>query len=332
MDAALLELFQCPACSGPLVWRPATWDGDRILDATARCSGCGVSYDVRHGVAVLLPGVVTDAWAETESWLTTLTREQPAVERALLDPDPSALGPADLLFRALALEDRGDFARARQAADLADEGLYTEETRACRDELLDDLVGAVEAGPETGLVVDIATGRGVLVERLAARIDRPIVATDVSPHVLLRTLTALDALGLGQRVSFVACDARRTPFGDGAVPIATTHAGLGNVTEPGSLLGELRRVVSGRFLAVTTFYSRDDDENAAQIQRLGLERVLYRDTLLAELEAAGWSAGIAGSCQARAEPTPASVVVEEAEIDALPAAPAELEWALVEFR
>jgi ubiquinone/menaquinone biosynthesis C-methylase UbiE len=170
------------------------------------------------------------------------------------------------------------------------------------------------------------------VERLAVGLDRTIVATDISPRVLLRTGRALEEVGLGGRVSLVACDARRTPFRDGAVPTLTTYVGLGNVAEPRALLAELRRIVSGCFLAVTTFYPPDDGENAAAIRDLGLERLLYRDALLSELEAAGWVPDVVSACRAPAKPTPAGVVVEGVGVDALPVADAELEWALVEAR
>ncbi len=178
----------------------------------------------------------------------------------------------------------------------------------------------------------MASGRGTLVERLAAELDQRIVATDASPHVLLRTGRALAELGLGGRVSLVACDARTMPFRDGAVPTMTTHLGLANVVEPGALLGELRRVASGRFLATTSFYPPGDGVNGAEIRRLGLEGLVYRDTLLAELAAAGWAADVVSTCRARAEPTPTGVVLDGAVVDTLPVAGTELEWALVDAR
>jgi uncharacterized protein YbaR (Trm112 family) len=329
LDAALLDLLQCPACGGILDWRPTSEQDERIVEATARCSGCGAGYAVEHGVALLLPpgSPELDGWQEAQNWLDALLDERPEVGRALLDPDPSELAPADLLFRAFLLEERGDFGAAREAAVLADAGLYTEETRACRDRRLDALVAAI--GGDGGPVVDLASGRGALVERLAARLDRTIVATDISPRVLLRTGRALEEVGLGGRVSLLACDARRTPFRDGGVATLTTNVGLGNVRDPGPLLAELRRIVSGRFLGVTTFYPPDDGENAAAIRDLGLERLLYRDALLAELAAAGWTVEVVSSCRAPAEPTPMGVVVEGAGIDALPVAATELEWALL---
>jgi ubiquinone/menaquinone biosynthesis C-methylase UbiE len=180
-----------------------------------------------------------------------------------------------------------------------------------------------------GLVVDIATGRGTLLERLACELERPLAATDVSPTVLARTRTRLAGLGLGHRIAYVACDARRLPFRAASTAALTSFLGLANIQEPGRLLSELRRVAGGPLLAVTHFYPREDGENASAIRALGLERLLYRDALLAELAAAGWRADIRDARPADARPTPTGVLLEGAAIDGLPVAPTVLEWCVV---
>jgi hypothetical protein len=155
------------------------------------------------------------------------------------------------------------------------------------------------------------------------------VATDVSPTVLARTRSRLAALGATDRISYLACDARRTPFADGAVAALTSFLGLANVQHPGPLLAELRRVSRGPLLAITHFYPPDDDVNADAIRTLALERLLYRDSLLEELADAGWRADIRHGEVADATPTPPGVLLEGARIDGLPAAPTALEWCLV---
>lgn len=189
-------------------------------------------------------------------------------------------------------------------------------------------MAAALAGGE-GPVVDIATGRGALLERLAREVERPLVATDVSPTVLSRTRARLAALGLNGRITFIACDARRTPFRDGAAAALTSFLGLANIQEPGPLLSELRRIATGPLLAITTFYPAEDDANAEAIRSLRLDRLLYRDALLEELASTRWRAEIRHAVAADARPTPAGVVLEGARIDGLPTAPTVVEWCLV---
>lgn len=276
----------------------------------------------------MLAGTAADPWAAAETGLARALAADPPLERELLDTPLEELSPADRFFRAQILEERGDFAAAGEAAAAAEPGLYTAATLAARDRLLDVVATSLEG--TDGPIVDVATGRGTLLERLARSVDRPLVATDVSPNVLTRTRARLRAPELGDRISYVACDARRTPFRDGAAAALTSFLGLANIREPGPLLSELRRIAGGPLLAVTQLYPEDDEANAGAIRSLGLERLLYRDGLLAELADAGWLAEIRGAELADAVPTPAGVLLAGARIDGLPVAPTVLEWCLVE--
>jgi hypothetical protein len=155
--------------------------------------------------------------------------------------------------------------------------------------------------------------------------DVPAIATDVSPHVLARDRER----GVADEV--LAFDARVTPFADGAVETMTTFLGLANLENPGSLFRELRRVVSGRLLAIHQLYP-EGDANAAAISELGLSRLLYREAFFGALTEAGWDADVVFECRARALPTPVGEVLEGAAIDGLPIAPTEIDWLVVEAR
>jgi uncharacterized protein YbaR (Trm112 family) len=298
----------CPACRAELSW----------LDDGARCSGCGASYRVRDGIPVLVaPGSdAPDPWEETESGLSRALREDAELERALLGASPDDLAPADAFLRALVLEERGDHSTERAAAF---ERLYTPATLACMTALLDRIARLVAS--EEGLIVDVASGRGMLLERLQDQGVRP-VATDISPRVL----RAARARGLAA----VACDAERLPFADGSVATATTFLGLGNVRRPAAVLGEVRRVAA-RLLAGHVVYEHGTANDAA-VAELGLTRVAFRDALLEALAAAGWDARVVFECPARAEPTPTGVLLAGAGIDALPVAPVQAAWLVIDAR
>jgi hypothetical protein len=90
------------------------------------------------------------------------------------------------------LEERDGFAAAREAFAFADEHLYSPEVREARDACLGHVVGLARGGD--GLVLDVATGRGTLLELLLHGTARPLSATDVSPTILRRVRERLGVL------------------------------------------------------------------------------------------------------------------------------------------
>ncbi len=326
MHRFIQDLLECPQCHGALRWTITTRRGERIEEAEARCLRCGATYPVREGIGLFLTPDVPrdDLWEQAESGLMRHLHAHPDVERRLMDVPLDALAPADQFFRALALEERGDFAQARHAAEVAHSRLYTPAYRACYTSQQRFIVQRL-AG-ESGPVVDLASGRGALVEALARELSVPIIASDFSPRILRRDRRWLEFFGLYDRVSLLAFDARRTPFADGAVATLTTNLGLPNMDQPELVASELRRIVSGTLLAISYFFPKDDAANAAAIRAGGRLTMLSRASALASLVAAGFQAELANRCLGRALPTPRGVVIEDAGIDGLPVAETTLEW------
>lgn len=329
MHTYLIEMLECPACHGELEWNITERCGNRIETAEAQCVVCAVSYPVREGIAIFLTPDLPrdDMWEQVDGRLTQYLREHPEVEYQLMDVPLETLAPADQFFRALILDERGEYARAKVAADLARTGVYTPEYLACSESQINYAIERLSAS--AGPIVDMATGMGRLVEEMARRLTQPIVATDFSPRVLRRDRRRLEFFGLYERVSLLAFDARRAPFKDGAVKTLTTYQGLPNIREPGNLLRELRRIVSGSFLALTIFYPEDDEANAAAIAEMGLSDLLFRRSTLECFAQAGWKVEVVASCLGKASPTPTGVVLEGAGVDTLPVAETTLEWCIL---
>jgi len=329
MHEYVCETLQCPACGGALRWSIGECEGDHIETADVRCANCDAPYFVREGIGVFLPPDLprNDLWEQTSTALGAYLKEHPDVERRLLLAPPDTLSPADRFYRALALEERGDFAQARAVAEAALPHLYTPEYLACHESQKRWVMDHIRDRP--GPIVDLASGRGDLVERIARELRRPVVATDFSLRVLRRDRKAFRAAGLHEHVSLLAMDARRTPFRDGAVSTMTTNLGLPNIEEPGALLAELRRVVSGEFLAITHFYPADDEANVALLRQFGVAPLLVRESLVELMTQAGWHVEVANAQKGRALPTPPSELLEGARVDGLPVAETTLEWCVV---
>jgi uncharacterized protein YbaR (Trm112 family) len=329
MHTYLIDMLECPACHGELAWHVTEWGEKRIETGDVRCTECAASYPVWDGVGVfLLPDLPrNDLWDQAGNELIGYLREHPDVEGRLTEPPLEVLSPADRFYRALVLEAREDYAAAKAAEDSANRELYTPEYLACRDSQVNYLINQVSRSQ--GPIVDLASGRCYLVEGLARRLDHPIVATDFSPVVLRRDKRWLEFFGLYDRISLLAFDARHTPFKDGVVPTLTTNLGLPNIEEPGSLLEELRRIVAGRFLAISHFYPEDDTANRSAIREAELEELLYRRTALERFGVAGWEVAMENACSGTAEPTPAGMVLEGAKVDGLPVTVTELEWCVL---
>lgn len=332
MHDYLIEMLVCPVCHRELEWDITERNNDRIESGVAHCQECEADYPIQEGIGLFLTPDLQrdDLWEQVDSNLMHHLNQHPELESRLLDTPVGEVAPADLFFRALALEERGDFEGAKVTEKLADEGLYTSEYRTCSKSQIDYVVEQLSRS--SGVIVDVASGRGYLVEEMARRLERPIVATDFSPRVLRRDRRFLEHYGLYDQVSLLAFDARRTPFRDSSVKTLTTNQGLPNIEQPDKLLSELRRIVSGSFLAISHFYPSDDEANVTALQEFGLEPLLIRQSAVSQFSSSGWQMEIENSCSGTAKPTPKGVILEGAGIDGLPVSETTLDWCVLNAR
>jgi uncharacterized protein YbaR (Trm112 family) len=329
MHDYLTEWLLCPQCHGDLVWRVDEREGGHVESGVSRCTECDTRYPIRDGIGIFLLADLPreDLWQDVDNALVNDLTDNSEVERQLMDVPLESLGPADQFFRAMVLEERDQFDLAAEAEATAMKGIYTAEHRACSDSQVGYVLSL--ARQLDGPIVDLACGRGHLVERLVVEQSRLVVASDFSLKVLRRNRRWLAHLGLYDRVSLLAFDARRTPFRDGVVPMLTTYVGLPNIESPGELMVELRRVVDGVFAAVSHFSPPDDEANASFLREHSLETFYFKRSALDRFEESGWQIEVANSCHALARPTPTGQVIEGAGIDGFPVSETNLEWCVL---
>ena len=330
MHKVFLNMLECPGCHGLLSWNISEQRGERIEEAEARCTACGATYPVQKGIAFfLVPDLARhDLWEQAESHLSRYLSAHAEVERQLMDSPVEQLSAADQLLRAMVLTDRGAYSQAQSLHELAISRLYTPQYLACLDSEIKQLASSLS--PSSWPLVDLASGGGTLIEMLVRQIEQPVIASDFSPTILRRNRRQLEFLGLADRVTLLAFDARRTPFKQGAVKTMTTLLGLSNIEHPTLLLQELRRIISGSLLAIVYFFPEGDQEaNTATIHAKMDPTFFFRRTTVEQFAAVGWQVELMNVCMGRAQPTPGSVILPGTQIDGLPVAETTLEWGLL---
>ncbi len=82
-----------------------------------------------------------------------------------------------------------------------------------------------------GTVVDIASGRGMLITKLAAHLNNPVnlIATDLSFEVLMYDRFKLKKINPSLRANYVACDATALPFIKNCADFTISFYGIANM-------------------------------------------------------------------------------------------------------
>lgn len=329
MHSYLLEMLECPICHGHLHWSITKRNGDRIETGEAICATCNANYPIREEIGIFLTPDLprNDLWEQTSSQLTQYLQQNPEIEHQLLNVPLETLAPADQFYRSLVLDEQGDFKNAKEARELSFKGLYTEEYLECWNRQLNYVLDklAVFDGP----IVDIASGQGYLVEKIARTLSRPVIATDFSLSVLRRNRLRLKYFGLYDHISLLAFDARHTPFKKDSIKTITTNLGLSNIQEPKELLQELRRINNKRFISISHFYSEADEPNISEARKLGIDSLVIKDKMLSYFAETGWEVKLENECTGKAMPTPQSVIFEGASIDLFPVNDTMLKWGVL---
>lgn len=104
-------------------------------------------------------------------------------------------------------------------------------------------------GRERGRALDIGTGPGQIVVKLARRLTRwKFVGVDRSPKMIDQAQADLAAAGtlFAGRVEFQVADGNRLPFPDQSFDLVLCNSVLHHLAEPEKLLTEIARLVSAR--------------------------------------------------------------------------------------
>jgi ubiquinone/menaquinone biosynthesis C-methylase UbiE len=104
------------------------------------------------------------------------------------------------------------------------------------------LVDARVSAGLSGRALDIGTGPGQIVRKLAAQLPGwQLVGVDRSPN-MIHEATAARSDGLSVRVEFIVADANRLPFPDASFDLVACNSVLHHLENPARLFAEIARV------------------------------------------------------------------------------------------
>jgi ubiquinone/menaquinone biosynthesis C-methylase UbiE len=140
----------------------------------------------------------------------------------------------------------------------------------------------------SGTVLDIATGRGILLRYLIALDNIDLVASDVDPNILLydrrKFLNQLDRV-----VYTVATDAKHLAIQDNSIDFAVTFAGLNNIPSPLLAYKEIYRVLkkSSKLFAFNMFVDLDS-RTYKQAKEWNYDRAMNKEQMEKDLKSVGF--------------------------------------------
>lgn len=325
----LQDKLICPLCHGELTWNVLEENQINIIEAHITCTSCGKEYSVKDQIANFLTEneVEDDTWQTGENYLDKLFKENPDLKERLMTAPLEEISAADMYVRADILKKEGLEKEAEELRGIAAKNAYTKESQDAGQEQFKYVVSLLK--DEKQFVLDIASGYCTLVKEILQYTELPVVATDVSLNIIKKSYNSLCNSGYGERISFVAFDARRTPFRSNSIPVMTTFVGLQNIEKPGNTLAELRRISSGIFYSVCSFCSENDEANRSVLRKSGTEYMWLKESHKQEFIHNGWNVEVLNSVFAKSSPTPMGKILTNAAIDGFPVADGIFEHCIV---
>ncbi|MTI67297.1 MAG: methyltransferase domain-containing protein [Firmicutes bacterium] len=331
MHKYLVDMLECPLCHGDLKWDIFKETNERIIQAEILCNDCNAKYPVEDEIALFLTPKENrnDLWEQGNNQLKKYFNENPEIEYKLLNKSLESLNPADKFIRGMLLEEKGEYFKAMDVFKVAYKEIYTKEYIDCWNDEINYLCNYIDSDKP---IIDLASGRCYLVEKLAKLKKNKIVATDFSPKVLKRDKLLLEHIGLYKNISLIAFDGRLTPFKDGAIDILTSNLGLSNIEKPKDLIKELRRITKGTFLSINHFCNESDHDNVNLLKKFQLDTFLLESETIDSFKKADFNINILNNLKGKAKPTPKGELIKDAEIDGFPIKETILKWGIIEAK
>lgn len=331
MHKHYIDMLTCPLCHNELEWNIKEENEDRIINADITCSSCHSEYEVRDEIAAFLTNSLSrnDLWEKSENWLEKYLRENPDLHEKLVNTPEDELNGADYWFKASYFEMKKDFNTSSRMYKSAFPKIYSKDYINGWESQMDYIVKEIKDNKPT---IDIASGKGYLIDKLLTRTKNYIVATDFSPTILLRNKEYYKFKGLYDRLSLMAFDARMTPFKNNSIESMTSNLGIQNIEEPGEVINEMNRITKKEFMCVMQFIDKNDKVHIDFFNKYGNVTYATRDNAFETFKRTGWDIEICNSFMANIKPTPEGEILKGIGIDGFPLKDTKIEFCVIHAR
>ncbi len=329
MHKQYMDMLICPLCHNQLKWHIREDNQDRIVNADIRCSSCQSEYEVRDEIAVFLTKALSrnDLWEKSESGLEKYLRENPDIYEKLMNTPEEELNGADYCYKASYFEMKRDFTTSSRMFKNAFEKIYTQDYIEGWKSQMDFIVKEIE---DDKPIIDIASGKGYLVEKLLEETKSFIVATDFSPTILARNKEYFKFKGFYDRLSLISFDARKTPFKDNSIITLTSNMGIQNIEQPGEVISEMNRITKKDFMSVMQFIDEGDKVHMDLFNKFGSVAYATRDKASETFKKIGWNVKVCNSYIANIKPTPEGEILKGAGVDRFPIVNTKIEYCVIQ--
>ena len=110
----------------------------------------------------------------------------------------------------------------------------------------------------SGIILDIASGLGTMLEFLLSYTNGSIISTDVDPGILISSKKEFDMKYSSKRVEYIATDAKHVALKGDSADYITSFAGTNNIVNVSEALKEFSRVLrpDGRLFLMAGFVDK----------------------------------------------------------------------------
>ncbi|WBW97299.1 methyltransferase domain-containing protein [Oceanirhabdus sp. W0125-5] len=324
-----IDMLECPLCHGELIWDIKEESAQRIINAEIICSKCKGDYEVRDEIAVFLTPDLprNDLWEKGESGLEKYFKENPDIYKEMMTTPEEELNGADYWYKAAYLEMKENYEGSSRMFKNAMEKIYTQEYIDGWKSQREFVIKNIDNDDHT--IVDIASGKGYLVEEMIQDTNNYIIATDFSPTILERNREYFKIKGLYDRLSLIAFDARKTPFKNNSIEIMTSNLGIQNVENPGNVIDEMNRITKGKFMSVMQLIEEDDKIHMELMDKYSSTDYATKERAAVTFRRDNWNSEIQNSFIAEIKPTPKGKILEGAQIDGFPIQDTKVEYCVI---